>query len=99
MSTPDFVAALQKADAYPHPCGQIRLVETHISWVFLTGEYAYKVKKPVRFNFVDFSTLDLRAHYCEEEMRCNRAFSEELYVGVVTINRDVDGRFMVTTPT
>ncbi|MDH3642744.1 MAG: AAA family ATPase, partial [Gammaproteobacteria bacterium] len=95
MSTPDFVAALLEPEAYPHPCREIRLIETHISWVFLTGDYAYKVKKPVQFNFVDFSTLQLRTHYCEEEVRCNRSFAEELYLGVVTINRAEGGGYRV----
>lgn len=95
MSAPDFVAALLQPDAYGHPCAEVRLVETHISWVFLTGDYAYKVKKPVQFNFVDFSTMELRRHYCEEEVRCNRSFSPELYLGVVTINRDAQGRYHV----
>jgi len=95
MDIPEFVAALLKPEAYPHPCREIRLVETHISWVFLTGDYAYKVKKPVHFNFVDFSTAELRAHYCAEEVRCNRAFSPELYLGVVTINRDDRDRYHV----
>ena len=56
MAHPDLVEQLLRPEAYPHPCGSVRLVETHISWVFLTGDYAYKVKKPVLFNFVDFSS-------------------------------------------
>jgi len=95
MNTPEFIAALMEPEAYGHPCGEVRLVETHISWVFLTGDYAYKVKKPVQFNFVDFSTMALRAHYCDEEVRCNRSFSPELYLGVVTINQDREGRYHV----
>jgi aminoglycoside phosphotransferase family enzyme/predicted kinase len=87
-----------RPDAYAHSCGEVQLVETHISWVFLTGDYAYKVKKPVQFNFIDFSTLALRAHYCEEEVRCNRSFSPELYVGVVTINQDEEGCYRVAGP-
>jgi aminoglycoside phosphotransferase family enzyme/predicted kinase len=98
MNTPEFISALMDPGAYGHPCGEVQLVETHISWVFLTGEYAYKVKKQVHFNFVDFSTLERRAHYCEEEVRCNRSFSPELYVGVVTINQDDEGRYHVAGP-
>lgn len=92
MAGADLVQDLLAPEAYPHPCEAIRLVETHISWVFLTGDFAYKVKKPVRFNFVDFSTAELRKHYCEEELRCNRAFSPELYLDVVEIVRDPRGR-------
>ena len=66
------VSRLLTAAAYLHPVGPIRLVETHISWVFLTGEYVYKVKKPVDLGFLDFSTLDRRRHSCAEEVRLNR---------------------------
>lgn len=95
MAQPELVEHLLRPEAYPHPCRAVRLVETHISWVFLTGDYAYKVKKPVLFSFVDFSTARLRKHYCEEELRCNRAFSPELYLDVVEIVRDVEGRIRV----
>lgn len=95
MPRPDLVKALLRPESYPHVCGTIRLVETHISWVFLTGDYAYKVKKPVRFSFVDFSTPALRKHYSEEELRCNRAFSPELYLDVVEIVRDSEGHVRV----
>jgi aminoglycoside phosphotransferase family enzyme/predicted kinase len=81
----DLLSALGSADAYPHPCETIRCIQTHISWVFLTGSYAYKVKKPVDFGFLDFSTLAKRRHYCEEELRCNRRFAPELYLEVVAI--------------
>jgi hypothetical protein len=61
------------------------LLETHISWVLLTGDYAYKIKKPVNLGFLDFSTLGMRGHYCEEELRLNRRFAPDLYLEVVTI--------------
>ena len=98
MNTPEFISALMDPGAYGHPCAEVQLVETHISWVFLTGEYGYKGKKQVQFNFVDFSTLERRAYYCEEEVRCNRSFSPELYIGVVTINQDDEGRYHVAGP-
>ena len=85
MSLPDHLAGLLDPASYPHPCGDIHLIETHISWVLLTGEFAYKLKKPVRFGFVDFSTLALREHFCREEVRCNRAFAPSLYLNVVGI--------------
>jgi aminoglycoside phosphotransferase family enzyme len=66
------------ADTYPHEVDALELIETHLSWVFLTGAYVYKVKKPVNFDFVDFSTLALRRHFCEEEVRCNRGFAPDL---------------------
>jgi aminoglycoside phosphotransferase family enzyme/predicted kinase len=76
--------------AYPHRCDSIELIETHISWVLLTGEFAYKIKKPVDFGFLDFSTLALRRRYCEEEVRLNRRFAESLYLDVVPVTR-IDG--------
>ncbi len=82
-STDTFILALQNPDLYPHPVKYFRLIETHISWVLLTGHYAYKIKKPVDFGFVDFSSLCKRKFYCEEELRLNRRFSPELYLEVV----------------
>nr|WP_232470757.1 bifunctional aminoglycoside phosphotransferase/ATP-binding protein [Methylococcus sp. BF19-07] len=76
---------MTSADAYPHPVSNIRLIETHISWVFLTGTYAYKIKKPVDFGFLDFSTLDRRRQCCEEEIRLNRRLAPELYLAVCPI--------------
>ena len=84
----DVAAGLLNRDAYPHPVEAIKMVETHISWVLLTGRYAYKVKKPVDLGFVDFSTLALRKHFCEEEVRLNRRLASELYLGVVAIGGD-----------
>ena len=71
--------------AYPHPVTEVRLIETHISWVFLTGTYVYKVKKPVNFGFLDFTTLEQRRHFCEEEVRLNRRFAPSLYLDAVPI--------------
>ncbi len=82
MPLPVALSSLLEPQGYPHPCGAIELVETHISWVLLTGNFAYKLKKPVKFSFVDFSTLELREHFCQEELRCNRAFSPHLYLAV-----------------
>jgi aminoglycoside phosphotransferase family enzyme/predicted kinase len=64
---------------------KVELVETHVSWVFLTGRYAYKVKKPVKLPFVDFSTVELRKRFCDEELRVNRRLAPELYLAVVPI--------------
>jgi aminoglycoside phosphotransferase family enzyme/gluconate kinase len=63
----------------------VQLAETHISWVLLTGEVAYKIKKPVDLGFLDFSTLALRQQACEDEVRLNRRLAEEFYLGVVPI--------------
>lgn len=80
------IAALQRPEAYPHAVREpIRVAETHISWVLLTGEFAYKVKKPVRLSFLDYSTLERRRLLCEEELRLNRRLAPELYLGVSAI--------------
>lgn len=80
-----FIFALSHANAYPHRVGEIQLIETHISWVFLTGDYAYKIKKPVDFGFLDFSTLAKRRRFCEEELRLNGRLAPTLYLEVVPI--------------
>ena len=76
---------LLDADTYPHPVDQCRLIETHISWVVLTGQYAYKIKKPVAMGFLDFSTLEKRKFFCERELELNRRLAEQLYLEVVPI--------------
>ena len=82
------VSALREPRAYPHESGLVEVVETHISWVFLAGEFAYKVKKPVKLPFLDFSSLDSRRFYCEEELRLNRRTAPALYLGVVPVAGD-----------
>lgn len=79
------IAALQNPALYPHPVEVFELIETHISWVILTGDYAYKIKKPVNFGFLDFTTLDARQHFCQEELRLNQRLASELYLEVVAI--------------
>jgi uncharacterized protein len=61
------------------------VVETHISWVLLAGEHAYKLKKPLRLPFLDYSTPELRRHFCEEEVRLNQRLAPSLYLGVSRI--------------
>lgn len=80
------IQALLNPAAYPHPVTHIELIETHISWVLLTGQYAYKIKKNVQFDFLDFSTLDKRHFYCQEELRFNSRFAPDLYLQVVPIS-------------
>lgn len=79
------IEALQNESLYDHPVESFQLLETHISWVLLTGPYAYKLKKPVDLGFVDFSTLELREKYCQEELRLNRRLAPELYRKVIPI--------------
>ena len=77
--------ALCNPGCYPHPVKRVELLETHISWVILTGSYAYKIKKPVNLGFLDFTSLAARRHYCEEELRLNRRLAPELYLETVAI--------------
>jgi aminoglycoside phosphotransferase family enzyme/predicted kinase len=81
----DIGRALRRPEAFPHPVEDLRVIETHISWVVLTGRWAYKIKKPVNLGFLDFTTLRSRHHFCEEELRLNRRLAPELYDSVVAI--------------
>jgi aminoglycoside phosphotransferase family enzyme/predicted kinase len=72
--------------AFPHPVESIEVIETHISWVILTGPFAYKIKKPVKLGFLDFRELRSRLFYCEEEVRLNRPWAPDIYLDVVPIS-------------
>jgi len=85
MHDEPMIQGLLEADVYSHETDAIRLVETHCAWVILTGQYVYKVKKPVNFGFLDYSTLEKRHFYCEEEVRLNRRFAPDIYLDVVAI--------------
>lgn len=69
----------------------VRLIETHISWVLLADTLAYKLKKPVRLPFLDFTTLAARRHFCEEELRLNRRLAPSLYIDVVNVRESPEG--------
>ncbi len=79
------IAALQNPTLYPHPVERFEVIETHISWVLLTGPYAYKIKKPMDFGFLDFTSLDKRRFYCNEELRLNQRLTDDLYLEVLPI--------------
>ena len=81
----ELIASLDNPLAFGHPIKYLRLIETHISWIILTGDYAYKIKKPVDFGFLDFSTLEKRRFYCAEELRLNRRFAPQIYLEMVEI--------------
>ena len=92
----ELIASLLRPEAYSHPVATLKLIETHISWVILTGTFAYKIKKSIKLEFLDFSTLRQRRHFCEEELRLNRRMAPQLYLDVVPIcgsdkNPQVDG--------
>lgn len=84
MKSP-LIEALLNPKLYSHKVEQIELKETHISWVILTGEFAYKIKKPVDFKFLDYTKLEQRKHFCEEELRLNHRLAPTLYLEVVPI--------------
>ena len=84
------IAALQNPALYPHPVEQFQVIETHISWVVLTGPFAYKIKKPMNFGFLDFTDLSSREHFCNEELRLNQRLTQGLYLEVLSINGSAD---------
>lgn len=85
MKIPTLIESLSRPNAYPHPVDAAEVHQTHISVVFLAGPFAYKIKKPVNLGFVDFSTLEKRRHFCDEEVRLNRRLAPHVYLGVVPI--------------
>lgn len=76
---------MQKPAFYPHTTHNIQVIHTHISTIFLTGEFAYKIKKPVNFGFLDFTQLNRRYYFCAEEVRLNSRLAPRLYLGVVPV--------------
>jgi len=79
------IRAMSKPSFYDHPVSEVELIETHISWIFLAGHFVYKVKKPLNLGFLDFSTLELRHHYCLEELHLNRSLSSPIYLSLIQI--------------
>lgn len=90
----DIVKALMSPEAHEEDVSNIRMMQTAISYVFLTGKHVYKVKKPINLGFLDFTTLEKRKHFCEEELRLNRRLCEDMYLGVVPINKS-DGKIKI----
>jgi aminoglycoside phosphotransferase family enzyme/predicted kinase len=84
------VQAMSEPLFYDHPVAEVELIETHISWVFLAGDFAYKVKKPLNLGFLDFSTLAKRRYYCQEELRLNQRFTSRLYLSLTQIGGSLD---------
>ncbi len=80
--------ALMQNIAYPEPTSKVELAQTHISYVFLTDNFVYKIKKPVNFGFLDFSTLEKRRHYCQKEVELNRRLSPDVYLGILPVTDD-----------
>lgn len=91
MELHELIEALKGAEAYPHGAEDFEVHHTHISVVFLAGEHAYKVKKPLDLGFLDFTTPERRLHFCREEVRLNRRLAPQVYLGVVPITRRAGG--------
>jgi len=83
---PPLVQAMLEPTFYPHHPPQVDLLQTHISYLFLCGDLVYKVKKPVDFGFLNFTTLEQRGFFCQQEVRLNKRFSPDVYLGVVPIS-------------
>jgi aminoglycoside phosphotransferase family enzyme/predicted kinase len=79
------IRSLGRGRGFDHPVDDIRVLDTHISWVVLTGDYAYKIKKPLKLAFLDYSTLEKRKHYCQLELELNRRWAPDLYLDIVPI--------------
>lgn len=97
LDTSSLKRALLDPKIYPDQPRVVEFIETHISLLFLTGNHVYKVKKPVNFGFLDFTSLEKRKLFCDEEVRLNRRLSPDIYLGVVRITREgsrilLDGR-------
>ena len=95
---PDFeqrVAQLTTPAPYPHPVSLITTIETHISVVFLTGQYAYKLKKPVDFGFLDFSSRQNRRTFCQMELTLNQRTAPQLYLDVCALTLEDDGQVQI----
>ncbi len=88
VAIPALIQQMLTPDFYPHPVTMpIKLMQTHASYVLLTGEFIYKLKKPVNFGFLDYSTVAKRQHFCTEEIRLNQRGAKELYLAVVAIGK------------
>ena len=89
--TESLVTFLSSPASYPHGPREVRVIQTHISWVFLASPFVFKVKKPVNLGFLDFSTLDKRRHFCQRELDLNRRLCPEVYLAVVPIYKSGSG--------
>ncbi|QEM68387.1 AAA family ATPase [Geobacter sp. FeAm09] len=87
----NILKSLLKSSAYPEAADSVELIQTHVSWIFLAGDMAYKVKKPVDFGFLNFSTIDRRRFYCHEEVRLNSRLCPDIYLGVVEVREAPGG--------
>ena len=92
VSTHEKVLFLQRPDSYPDSPGRIETKETHMSWVFLGDEFVYKLKKPVSYDVLDFSTIEARCENCERELRLNQRLAGDVYLETLTLTKHENGQ-------
>ena len=95
MNHPNLVESMLKPEFYPHKPDTVELIQTHISFIFIAGDLVYKVKKAVDFGFLDFTTLEKRKYYCDEEVLLNRRFAPDVYNNVVGITENKEGNLLL----
>jgi uncharacterized protein len=90
-SQEQLIGFLESPPSYPHRPADVRVIQTHISWVFIASPFVFKVKKPLNLGFLDFSTLEKRRHFCQRELELNRRLAPEIYLDVVPIYKTDSG--------
>ena len=95
ISITEKVSFLKQPGAYPHPVVKVETKETHMSWVFLVNDFVYKLKKTVQYRFLDFGTLEARLKNCREEIRLNKRLAADLYVGIVPLVLNEEGKLQI----
>ena len=98
MTPPNLIDAMSDAGFYPHRPSSVEVRQTHISCVFLAGDFVFKLKKALRFSFLDYSTLEQRYRFCQEEVALNRRLTPRVYLGVFEIMRRGEGFAWVPIP-
>jgi aminoglycoside phosphotransferase family enzyme/predicted kinase len=95
MTHPRLVEAMFRPEFYSHRPEHVEFIQTHISYIFIAGDYVYKVKKAVDFDFLDFTTIERRRFYCNEELRLNRRLAPDVYLDVLEIGEDAGGNIVL----
>jgi hypothetical protein len=92
MTHPNLVGSMMDPTFYPQPVEHVELIQTHISYIFIAGDFVYKVKKPVNFGFLDFTSLEKRQYFCEKEIELNRRLAPQAYLEVIPVYADSLGK-------
>ncbi|PKN71739.1 MAG: hypothetical protein CVU54_01580 [Deltaproteobacteria bacterium HGW-Deltaproteobacteria-12] len=95
MTQPTLLESMTNPAFYPHKPTAVEMVQTHISYVFIAGDFVYKIKKPVNFGFLDFTDLAKRKFYCDEELRLNKRLASSIYLDVVALSEDAKGNIIL----